>query len=80
MATLPGTTPVTGPLPPLPGTTPLTTEDRARAKATEAQWAALRDAPVTLADLILFVNTHPELVQWAQEYKVRLNLQPGVQP
>jgi hypothetical protein len=40
-----------------------TAEERA---AIEGQWAALRDAPKALARLILLINEHPELIDWAK--------------
>ena len=51
--------------PPLPGVGAVqpTADQKA---AMEAHWAALRDAPKSLADLILFVNSHPELLEWAK--------------
>lgn len=63
-----------------PGTTPLTDADKARAAAANAMWASMVNAPVTLADLIIYVNQHPELVLWAQETKARLSVVPGAQP
>lgn len=63
-----------------PGTTPLTDADKARAAATDAMWASMVNAPTSLADLILYVNQHPELVLWARETKARLSVVPGAQP
>lgn len=40
-----------------------TPEQRAEIEAT---WTALRDAPKVLAQLILIINAHPELVEWAK--------------
>ena len=76
---LPGATPP-GTLPALPGSAPVSSDEKARAAATEALWASLKTAPVTLASLILFVNEHPELVQWAAATKARLSATPGAQP
>lgn len=66
--------------PAAPGTTPLTDADKARAAATNAMWASLKTAPPSLADLILYVNDHPELVAWAAATKARLSVVPGAQP
>lgn len=53
------------PPPPLPGVgAPQPTQ--AERDAIEQTWAALRDAPVALAELILVINDHPELVDWAR--------------
>lgn len=53
------------PPPPLPGVgvPQPTPEQRAEIEAT---WTALRDAPKVLAQLILIINAHPELVEWAK--------------
>lgn len=40
-----------------------TAEQRA---AVETQFAELRDAPKSLAKLILYINAHPELTTWAK--------------
>lgn len=75
MATLPGI----GPLPPKP-TAPITAPtDPASAAAAEAQWKFLKDAPLpALAEVIVWLNRHPEVVDWAKAGRV--NLTPGVIP
>lgn len=34
--------------------------------AQERAWATLRDAPKVLAEVILLIDAHPELVAWAK--------------
>lgn len=63
-----------------PGTTPLTDADKARAAAADAMWAKQTGLPAAMADLILYVNDHQELIDWAKEFKARLSVVPGAQP
>ncbi len=66
---IPGTHPnTTLPLPPLGGAG--VPQPSAESKAAlEAKWAALKDAPPSLADLIILVNAHPEWLDWAKASK-----------
>ena len=51
--------------PPLPGAGAVqpTAEEKAY---IEAKWATMTTAPKILADLILLIDAHPELVEWAK--------------
>ena len=48
--------------PPLVGKDQPTVEER---KRQEEQWSKLAVAEAKIAEFILFVNTHPEAVEWA---------------
>jgi hypothetical protein len=80
---LPGAGVAGTPSSPLPGSEPLTDEQRARAAATDAEWVTLA-LPLSLAkqiaDAILFMNSHPELVAWANEYGARVSYVAGEKP
>lgn len=77
---LPGSVPLDIPPPALPGSQPITPAEAARAAATNKLWADLSTAPRSLADAILWLDAHPELIAWAKNFSARVNLTPGQQP
>jgi hypothetical protein len=61
--------------PPLPGVG-VPQPSAAERAAIENEWKALRDARKSIAELILFIDAHPELIAWAKASvagTVRLN-------
>ena len=51
--------------PPLPGVG-VKQPTAAERAAIEAQWATMRNAPKSLAMLILWIEAHPEIGEWAR--------------
>lgn len=60
-------------LPPIPAKRPQTP-----IYSVELEWNKLKSIQPTLAELILFIDKHPELVEWAKV--ARVSLAPGAKP